>query len=193
MFFDSARVKICNKNPIQTEFGYNFSESQVDPLNIDMTSFTGVGDVVANQMSILTSAKGLLGNKSQNLGLTMEDMLIACWFPNLDCNVSSFVYSRDAAYGNCYSFNTGYDSDGKSQKIGKVTLAGLYNGLVMELYVGAPSNLYSFSGVSGVQIYVNNQTVYDSTYGGMKVNSRVYKLTFVYSRRFTSSWRFQCR
>lgn len=168
-------MTICNENPIQTEFGLNFSRNYFESMNLQIDKIgKDMQEIASYRYVVLTNAKASLGRYPTQIGLTLDDMLFSCFFTNFSCNSSDFEFSYNANYGNCYSFNTGIDpTTGRVTQIGSVTKIGSFNGLWMELYVGAPYSLYALSGVSGLHVYVDHQTVYSSVNEGDYLLKRI--------------------
>lgn len=152
-------MTICNQNPIQTEFGLYISAEVLGGYVYNLTELNSIGEVFNTRSSVLMNAKRFLSNRSFEIGLTLEEMLISCTFINDTCNLADFTYSFSVLYGNCYTFNG--RSNG-TQEIKSVKSIGAYNGLVMELYAGAPINLYSVSGANGIHVYIENQTLFST-------------------------------
>jgi len=102
------KVTFCNVNSYQTPFAYN------------MTS-------------------GLASNSTdeekKSVGHYLEDILIECWFNNVACNATDFVWSFDEAYGNCYTFNAGRDSYGNKIDLKRSSIVGPDFGLWLTFYV----------------------------------------------------------
>lgn len=148
-----------------TEFGLNFSEKILKPILEPGKRLTYL-EAINRRFTVLVNSKAQLGADAEKIGLTLDDMLISCDFLDASCNLSDFVYSFNSFYGNCYSFNNGYYPDGTSREIAQVTKTGSLDGFYLELYVGYPTSPYSVSLSSGVHIFIDNQTVFNSIYDG---------------------------
>jgi hypothetical protein len=73
--------------------------------------------------------------KKQMLGHELEDILIKCTFNYKLCSLSDFSWSFDDVYGNCYSFNSGFYSNGTKEPNAKGTpISGSEFGLQLTLY-----------------------------------------------------------
>ena len=99
------KVTFCNLNKYTTEYGY-----------------------ITNDVNLTSSQRKLLGHD-------LDDILINCEYSFRECNSSDFVWSFDEAYGNCYSFNSGFDSKGNKVDLKQSAFVGSDYGLYMELYV----------------------------------------------------------
>ena len=86
-------------------------------------------------------------------------MLISCIFNYQYCYADDFIWYYDTFYGNCYSFNSGKYINGSSREIEEQVREGPNNGLLLELFVGQPTNISSLSFVHGAHITVYNQSI----------------------------------
>lgn len=150
-------MTICNENPIQTSYGLEQSKSYMDSYGLnEQVLIEDMGDAVMNRNVFLMNVSSSLGNRTAEIGLSLDDMMISCRFAAQECNSSSFLYSFNNFYGNCYSFNAVKDANGNLRQ---TSSGGSGSGLFMELYVGAPSSTYALSMNAGLHVYVSNQTV----------------------------------
>jgi hypothetical protein len=65
------------------------------------------------------------------------------------CSPSDFVWSFDKNFGNCYTFNSGYNSSGAKVELKKSFIAGPDNALILKMYVNYNENLNLFNSISG--------------------------------------------
>ena len=106
-------VIVCNQNMITTEYGYNVSRA--DPL------------YWANVGGLPQSDKSLLGH-------SLADILLSCRFNGIECNSSDFYPFFDRQMGNCYAFNAGKNSLGKTANKVLAMRAGSDYGLQLTWY-----------------------------------------------------------
>jgi hypothetical protein len=144
------KVTFCNVNWFTTEYAYNLTQE-------------GHEDGKAYRLS---------NNEKKKLGHSLEDILIRCKFNNFACNSSDFTWYFDENYGNCYTFNSGYDFNRKEKvELKKSTLVGLDFGLQLTLYVNVyeklisdPTNIYGL----GALIRIGNSSyLSDYSNGGI--------------------------
>lgn len=95
----------------------------------------------------------------KELGYFIDEMLIGCVYNQQPCSSRDFSWYFDVEGGNCFKFNSGLDSSGQKAAIKKAELAGSYNGLILQLYVGESDNINSLSRSSGMRLMVNNRTI----------------------------------
>lgn len=110
--------------------------------NIDVgENDTGVS-LVQNAANLLKagvfSDKNLTDESAAKLGFSMETMLVSCFFNGAQCYASNFTWSRSFEYGNCYTFNAAFNSNGTKQDSLKTSKSGPGNGFVLELFTGVP-------------------------------------------------------
>ena len=110
-----------------------------------------------------------------------------CWFNNYqECNSSDFTWSWDEFYGNCFTFNSGFDSNGN-----KMDLAGPLYGFTLSLYVNVYEKLIRYNGEQfigfGAVIRIGNSSY--STYysfGDGLLASAGFKTNIIIDREFKS-------
>ena len=97
----------------------------------------------------------------QRLGQSIQDFMIECKFNDVFCNVSEdFIWYFDNIYGNCYKFNSGFNTKGEPIELKKSSQPGkFYLGLKMTLFESMPKILerISYAG-TGFMIKLDNDT-----------------------------------
>ena len=98
----------------------------------------------------------------KKLAHRLDNMLMSCSFNKEACTADDFSWLFDASNGNCYIFNSGVDSAGKTIHLKESTMSGSQNGLFMELYVNFHENLTYFNSYTGdglgISIYIDNSS-----------------------------------
>jgi hypothetical protein len=99
----------------------------------------------------------------KSFGFSRDEFIIKCKFQNTDCDRDMLVWEYYSIYGNCFKFNSGYDSNNQEVPIIKSTSSGNLNGFVVELFTGLtpqePSRLLFTDQISsGAAIFINNQS-----------------------------------
>ena len=140
------KVTFCNVNTFSTEYAYNFTQIK----NYD-----------DNKLS---------DEEKKQLGHDLNDILLVCWFNSKPCNSTDFIWSYDKDYGNCYTFNSGFDSNGNKIGLKQSSIAGPDFGLQVTLYVNVYEKLLNDpSSVAGlgalVRVGNSSFTTYDSNNG----------------------------
>ena len=95
----------------------------------------------------------------KELSYFIDEMLIGCAYNQQPCSSRDFSWYFDVEGGNCFQFNSGLDSSGQQAAIKKAELAGSYNGLILQLYLGESDNINSLSRSAGMRLMVNNRTI----------------------------------
>ena len=129
------KVTICNKNPFTSRNAFEFlSESNF--LNMSRINETLNGDrTLANQYFARLRA-GLFGQiqnmpdeKKKKFSHDLNDTLLSCLFSYQPCNSDDFEWKWDSNYGNCFVFNSGFNSSGQKVELRKSSIGGNIYGL----------------------------------------------------------------
>jgi hypothetical protein len=165
------KISFCNVNWQTTEFAYNFLELNQQREEVD------------NEIR-------------RKFGHHLDDILLFCLFDYKPCNSSDFVWSYDNNFGNCYTFNSGYDSNGVKTELKKSNFAGPTFGLQLTLYVNFYEELtenISYEGFEemrggiGAVIRIDNSTYQlDFSQDGIFVPSG-FQTDVVINREFNSN------
>ena len=156
------KVTICNINWFTTQYAFNSLQNGNN-----------------NPNNLLSFLKKLLAHN-------LSDILIDCKFNSNPFNKSDFVWSFDKDYGNCYTFNSGFGSNGNKTDLKKSTISGPDYGLSLTVYVNFYEELMSYSSGLGALIRIGNSS-YSTFYsnGGILVSSG-FQTNIVVEREFKS-------
>jgi hypothetical protein len=86
-------------------------------------------------------------------------MLIKCHFTEIRCSANDFYWYYDFNYGNCYTFNSGYNASGHRVPIRTVQKPGRFAGLYLQLFIGRPQSVYLSEFTSGIHLLISNQSL----------------------------------
>ena len=140
-------ISICNKNFFTSDFSFDFIK-QVISQNSDyledvfnetlMQSKTFIEkEKIIYNIKYAASAMAsntLSDSMRQKLGASIENFITNCKFKGKNCDLKSkFIWKYDSNHGNCFQFNTGYDSSGNQTKIETIEKVGRSNGLILTL------------------------------------------------------------
>jgi len=153
------KVSFCNLNMFQTEYAYNVKR--------DITH--------------------LSNEEKKMLGHNLSDALISCSFNGVSCNSSDFIWSWDESFGNCYTFNSGFDSNGNKIDLKKSSIKGFWPGFSITLYVNVYEELIQNLNHFGVAIRIGNSS-YSTFYSfsdGLLVSAG-FQTNIVVDREFKS-------
>jgi hypothetical protein len=140
-------VTICNINPFNEIFAEEyiqrklkdakcFKETNREAIEkcFNSTDTNDSIDTFVDQLKrILANDKNITEYDHYFYGYDLdEDMLISCKYNGIECFASDFTKYWSNQYGNCYTFNSGYN---KSLPLQKTSEAGDRYGLALELVV----------------------------------------------------------
>ena len=111
----------------------------------------------------------LTDDSKKKLVHAFDDILPYCYFGNQPCTSADFRWRYDHIYGNCYEFNSGFNSSGSAVDFKECTISGAGFGLSILVYVGYNENLNVFnqgwmSGAPFTNIYGLNVIIENNTY-----------------------------
>jgi hypothetical protein len=136
------KVTFCNVNKYTTEYGVNLAGLKK---NVD----------------------NLSNEDKKKLGHDLSDILLQCKFNQYTCSASDFTWSFDESYGNCYTFNSGFDSDGNETSLKQSNIAyplyGLQLGVYVNFYENLLNNPFAYKG-QGAVVRIGNSS-YSTYYG----------------------------
>ena len=101
----------------------------------------------------------------RDLGFKIEDMLVPdvphyfCYFNNDYCFPHDFTHFYNPAYGNCYSFNIGYFTNGTKYEIKQSSIVDKQYGLQLELFLGDPLIDSEQENSDGIVVSIHNKSV----------------------------------
>ena len=135
-------VSFCNLNmfsknnsqlfEIMSALNQSYSRSKLKTMK-------NVEELRKTQYLIKSYASGvkLSDEQRKSFGLSIEEMLVSCYFNGASCNENDFEWFYTFEYGNCFAFNSGFSSKlNKSMPIKRVERKGQQNGLRLELFLG---------------------------------------------------------
>ena len=108
------KVTFCNINSFTTKEAYEFLNStDTDGLFKSMKNMSYY-EIGLAYTKVLFTIEALLSNKTdefkKSLGHDLKDILIGCKFNYQKCTADDFEWSWNIHYGNCFSFNSGFNS-----------------------------------------------------------------------------------
>lgn len=109
-----------NDKPNASDYEYDYYDFVVNEQNINDTQ----KDMMDKKQIFLNYAAELNDSSKQDFGYSLNQTLITCFFNNQRCNLTDFNWYYSYDYGNCFSFNTGKDSNGKTIDMKKVKRPG---------------------------------------------------------------------
>jgi hypothetical protein len=138
------KVTLCNYNRFTTKYSFNL----IQKLN------------VTNVENLLQSQHKLFSHK-------LNDILFFCLFNGKYCDASDFTWTYNEQYGNCYTFNSGFNSSANKES----NMAGPLYGLQLVFYINVYEKLLNLMFGSmplitnlGALIQIGNNSKYTSYY-----------------------------
>jgi hypothetical protein len=156
---DFPAVTICNLNPfnpnrssalfehVSSTYNFNNSLQQVNETN----AYNVIKKFLAYS-KLESSSNPLYSPNRKSYGFYIDEMLVSCNAFGTLCSSSNFVFLQSYDYGNCYTFNSGFNST-------KITTSsdGPGNSIEIELFSGDPNDV-SYSYKNGFYVVVHNQS-----------------------------------
>ena len=151
------KVTVCNSAFAVTEYAYEiikdlnqkffpdidiFNQSQMT--NISYYEMQSLGTLFYAYLYSI-NLKSFSDASRKNLSHSLEDVLFECQFNNEPCSASDFSWRWDPIYGNCYSFNSGFNASGSPISYKQSLLPGAIFGLQLNVYVGYYDKLNVFN------------------------------------------------
>ena len=141
------KVTICNVNWFTTQFAFNFTKHG--------TKWSEISNFSEKEQ--------------KKLGHNLTEILFDCSFNLNPCFATDFHWSFDADYGNCYTFNSGFDSHKRNVGLKKSNISSPDLGLQLTLYVNiyepllnnTSGDVYGLGGV--IRLGNSSYLTYDSS------------------------------
>jgi hypothetical protein len=140
-------ITICNLNQLQTNNTFDFIQRYS---NLTQNNLVKTFQLMSELSSYNDTFK-------KSVSYPFNESLLSCMINTNNCSPSDFEWSFDPIYGNCYSFNTGFNSSGNSINLIKISKAGNINGLRLELFIGNPKNIPKFIQTFGYHVIIQKQ------------------------------------
>jgi hypothetical protein len=188
------KVTICNRNIFTSKHAYDLLvRSNYTDLNIlnrkilksdrsqAIVNFTLFRSKIVGQMKNFTM------EQKEKLSHSLNETLLSCLFDYETCNETDFQWEWDTYYGNCYNFNSGFNSKGEKVELRKTFIDGSNFGLHVEFYVNFYEELMFFNSVIdslGLLIRIDNIShVIDYLTDGISI-SPGYQTNLALNRQF---------
>ena len=157
-------ITVCDLDKFQTYQAAElireiyYSEYKI-ALGEDYEYFINLLDYYPNVYKLATAkaANPSFGNSSRKkLAYDLKNTLFRCSYNNdvKLCNPDQFEWSYDYTYGNCYKFNSGYNSSGHQVPIKVASKPGFSNGLNMFFFNNQTKIKYTRLNINKYQGYI---------------------------------------
>ena len=141
------KITFCNKNLFTTKYAADLANDSSYEDLVYMVNFK------LNETEKLKLAKNF------------EDILLDCSFNSVKCSASDFAHEYDPNLGNCYSFNSGFNSTGHRVSLKDSIRAGSSYGMKLVVYVNFNQRLKKFNKYLGALVKIGNSSYANSNYG----------------------------
>lgn len=134
-------MSFCNLNPFDHTRSQTYLDSVLERNNLSYVNDVNQININPETVKYLLKANmaadiNLTKTDLYNFGYWFNDTLLSCYFNNVKCDESDFVWFYDFVYGNCYTFNSGYDQNGKPVAIKKISEEGSDHSFKLEIFLG---------------------------------------------------------
>ena len=168
------KVTFCNLNQFTTKEGYEFLKTtDTDGL---LSQIGNVDFDYGSQIfwQLLLKAQASLANKTDDykkrMGHELKDILFRCRFNFQKCTEDDFAWRWNSVFGNCFTFNSGFNST----SLRKSDVSGVNYGLEVDLFVDFYENLSYTNSLlygKGLMIFIDNAThVVEQAFDGISVS-----------------------
>ncbi len=145
---------------VRANFGKNIS-SIADLLALNY-SLDNLNSMLLNLEQIVADPSFNV-TKKKSFGFSRDEFIIKCKFRNDDCDREKLVWEYNTNYGNCFKFNSGFDSNNNKVPIIKSYLSGNWHGFSIELFIGLTSQnvsqlLFTEQISTGAAVFITNQS-----------------------------------
>ena len=180
------KITLCNGYIFSTGYGLDLlKEANLKYYpNLDVMNETQMKNVnflnkigIIKNIHLAASGKVIDRNFSdenrKRLAHDLDDILLKCKYNYQPCTSADFLWTFDTYYGNCYIFNSGFNSTGQPVPLKKSSTAGSLFGLQLDMYVNFNESLKAFrwKGLGrGLLFRVDNSSyLTDHSVDGVKV------------------------
>ncbi len=124
-------VTLCNINEFQTNYSLKFVEKHLPQNDFRNEAL----------MRLHYKISRLNESSKQAFSYPFNETLLKCSFNGIECDAYQFEWIFYPFLGNCFSFNSGKDLQGKTQSFKRISRAGQLNGLHLEVILIITLNL----------------------------------------------------
>ena len=165
---DFPAVTVCNLNPFDRRYSQDYINKVLAKYNLSssLDYYNKVGNRELSPSDVLFLLKSNLANdfnftseQKRKFGFEIDYMLLTCYFNDIKCNSSDFIWRYDFNYGNCFTFNSGYDQNGSKVPILKINEPGSDRSFKLELFLGDEFKQGIYMDQSGARVVVHNQSI----------------------------------
>jgi hypothetical protein len=167
---DFPTIRICDASIYSTKeakqmlIEFFYASGLISPLNLTYMS-SNVENIKTTErlwttLKLLADnyAGSLNNSEKKKLSVELNKMLISCHFGDKLCSAADFSFGFSFYHGNCYSFNSGLDSNDRQVQIIQSKQQGQYEGFQIELLL-PPSDAYYLNKEYGVRVFIGDASI----------------------------------
>jgi len=87
-------------------------------------------------MSSIFNDTALSDSDKRRFGFEIDYMLLTCFYNDNPCSSKDFTWRFDYNFGNCFTWNSGFDESGNRKPILKMSETGSDRSFKLELFLG---------------------------------------------------------
>lgn len=161
---DFPAVTICNLNPLDRRYSQTYIDNILAKHNLTYTNNLSQLDINPNTIKYLIKSNiaadsNLTIKQKREFGFEIHFMLLTCFYNDKPCNSSDFIWRFDFDYGNCFTFNSGFDQNGNKVQIRQINEPGSDRSFKLELFLGDEFTQGIYMQQSGARVVVHNQSI----------------------------------
>lgn len=169
-------IQICNLNPFVTDEAYKFVMEYFNTKY--QTKFKDIYQVIRNVSDLYLDFEKLLQqiadpkfpeSQKKSFGSLLNETILYCEFNRDSCDLDEFEWFYSLEFGNCYKFNSGFNSKGEQIPLKYSYSSGINSGLILEIFHDPKKSLFSNNLKSGIQIFINNHLYTSSVSEGLQI------------------------
>lgn len=150
-------LKSFNKTRVEDFITTIFPNITLD----DLTNISNENDteLILKLYSVRTKIHNSNDSLKRSLGFELKNIMFYCTFSAKQCNSNDFKWFYHYWFGNCYTFNSGFDSNENKIEVLKTTTPGYIYGLVIELFMDNSEGSSALDSIDGVYLLVHNKSI----------------------------------
>ena len=144
------KVTFCSINPLSTLYSFQMLKN-ISDTNSLVNKTRHEKNIISSTLNsaILGSLSGSSQYEKMKVSHNLQDIVLSCMFNFVSCDLNQFKWEFDPFYGNCWSFNSGFNSSGGTVDLKTSSVPGNGFGLQLELYLNYYENLTYFNSIAG--------------------------------------------
>ena len=144
------KVTFCSINPLSTLYSFQMLKNMSDTNSL-VNKTRHEKNIISSTLNsaILGSLSGSSQYEKMKVSHNLQDIVLSCMFNFVSCDLNQFKWEFDPFYGNCWSFNSGFNSSGGTVDLKTSSVPGNGFGLQLELYLNYYENLTYFNSIAG--------------------------------------------